>query len=247
VERMRWILVCPSSRTLPQATSVCRSKAHHGEPIELYPGAFRAPELWFGDSDFGPGADSWAAGLVMLAAFGAAPPYVGSREAVRSFATIAVDLGWPTDLYCRGLLAFPTDVGSAPRPPWPALAEARAQFHGLSLIDGLLTNRPADRLTSSQARDHVFFDPCAFPLGGEVTEEFGSEGVRPRAVLVGGFGTTALRPATAEEKASFNGARHPWNVHVGTLAPEVLELLRADPALREGSPEYAALFDGEGP
>ena len=41
--------------------------------------------------------------------------------------------------------------------------------------------------------------------------------------------------------ACFQGSRHPWNIHVGTAATEVVEWLRADPALQVGTPAFQAL------
>lgn len=50
-------------------------------------------------------------------------------------------------------------------------------------------------------------------------------------------------------EAAWQGHRHPWNILVGCMAPEVLRWLRADVALTPGSDAWQALgvsFTGTG-
>ena len=68
---------------------------------------------------------------------------------------------------------------------------------------------------AGQVGQHAFIQISGFELGGVAAEVVGN-------------------PA-------WKGNRHDWNIKVGEIAPEILEWLRADPALTPGTAEWAAL------
>jgi len=219
-------------RPFPQASPsqrLPRPSAKLGDPITLVAREYRSPELWFGDEDWGAGVDCWAAGVLMLGAFGFRPSFMDFGA--RSFADVADAFGWPRDDYNARLPGFPVGMCGAARPPWTPTLQFRAQPRGVALLDGLLANDPRERLTMARAVTHAYFDPNTFPLGGEIIEEITDAGAHDQDSCIGGYGIAPTRPATDREKAAFAGIRHPWNTHVGMMAPEVLTWVRDDPAL----------------
>ena len=179
---------------------------------------WRAPEVLFGSRGFDQSIDIWSLGLV-LAELGGMRFQQELQEGRWSEIGYAMavfrQLGTPQAPEVTALPLFPGKAPQFRRQPWPASVVSRLGSAGLDLLGAMLAWVPAQRPSAASVVVDAFVAPEWF----------------------------ALRPPPGEASAEpcFQGSRHPWNIRVGTLAVEVLDWLRADEALKPGSPEFAAL------
>jgi glycogen synthase kinase 3 beta len=118
---------------------------------------FRAPELIFGATIYGPPIDVWAAGCVIVTILGGKPPFSASSHA-RMGDKIVEILGEPTPEDIR-------DMKSVVRPPyggrakglWMVLPQGMPTGLG-NLLQSVLTISPVRRATARQAMADAVFN-----------------------------------------------------------------------------------------
>ena len=179
---------------------------------------WRAPEVLFGSGGFDQAIDIWSLGLV-LAELGGSRFQDGFQdhgpcEVGYAFALFR-QLGTPTTPELTGLPSWMPQCPKFRRTPWPGTVVVRLGASGLDLLDAMLEWAPTSRASATAVLEHAFLSPERFVL--------------------------VPAPGGAVGEPSFQGKRHAWNITKGTLAVEVLEWLRADAALRPGTPEFRAL------
>ena len=187
---------------------------------------WRAPEVLLGSLVFGLPIDVWSYGLVLVEMAGERfhhgnPEFVAHRQ----LEVFTMQLGTPDERFCQ---SWPRREFKPrrERKDWSVDVRKHLGHHGALLVGSLLMWKPQDRLTIAEALRHEFFEPGSFKLGGVVSRGTG-----------------------ASCQKTWEGRRHGWNVLVGCMAPEVLEWIRDDDALRPGSQAWQALgvqFTGSG-
>ena len=189
-----------------------RFRASFGAAVDVQTLWWRAPEVLYGSGSFDERIDIWSLGCV-LAEMG------GSRFQAWGQDSSASARGYGEAL-CRQLGSPAASEVSL----WPRFPNKAPQFQ----------RQPWPR-------------PVAVCLGAMGLELLDSmlawrASARPSAasVLEHNF-VNPERFGLFQGKPWFQGVRHPWNLCVGTVGTEVLEWLRADPALLPGSPQFAAL------
>lgn len=176
---------------------------------------WRAPEVLFGSKGFDQSIDIWSLGCVLaeLGGFRFHEHLQASRPSEVDYARAVFEqLGTPTSPALMGLPQWPGSLPEFRRQPWPAVTASRLGCAGVALLDATLAFEPERRPKAARVADHSFAVPERF----------------------------ALKPS-GPDGGSYQGARHTWNICEGTLAVEVLEWLRADPALVPGSAAFMAL------
>lgn len=193
------------------------------EGIEFQTLWFRAPEVLFGDQTYGFAVDSWSLGVVLAELGGFRFWKVAKTQRytqVDYCVALFEQLGTPTTDRLRNLPHWPALAPRFPRKPWSGAVWSALGLPGVNLLEELLVFDPSLRMGVAAAAAHEFVLPERFGLGGRFKEEWGF--------------VLAASP-------SFEGARHPWNVLEGSVAPEVVRWLQGDPALLPGSDEHKAL------
>ena len=190
---------------------------------------WRAPEIIFGDEGFDQAVDVWSLGLVVA-------EIAGYRFQADLQETRASETGYIMALFrqlgtpdCPELTGLPLWRRQGPqfsRQPWPRTLRQCLGMPGVDLLDGMLSFRPVSRPTATQILESAFMAPTRFPLWS------------PR-----GFPAASPSHFPQEFGASdfFQGERHPWNICVGVVSPDVLAWLRADDALVPGTPAFESL------
>ena len=217
-------VVSDPSRRADTAPGFLRSGASTTGRLLITTLPYRAPELVFGDSGFGPAIDLWSLG-VMVARFAGLRFTPDDDESVTSLvAAWFRTLGYPTgpDLSAlRAMSCFPLTP--------PADQGASIEFDdlcpvlgvsGVSLVKGWLSWRGVSRPAAQPSLASSLFRPTLLALAQP------PEG-----------GNYADVPTSA-----FSGVRHLWNVATGDLAPEVLQYLRHDPAFAPGFEPVRRVF-----
>ena len=170
---------------------------------------YRAPEIVFGDINFGTGIDLWALGIMMFHLGGVSFTYDEEAKAapglVRSW---CLQLGPPRGTELAKLQSFPftgkfhTPIVSSKIAALPLPTQVQAVFgkSGLALVRRLLSWTTEHRGTA---------------VGAEAASLFYPERL------------DHVKPATGEsyvgpETCSFSGVRHHWNCKTGQVAPEIM-------------------------
>ena len=165
--------------------------------VQLTTVCYRAPEILFGDENFGPAADIWSLGMV-LCFYARVCGLDDSRMGTSTFNEVSYStflvtwLGTPP-AGCSD--ALPHWRGRLPQvaeaKPWPSKAQAALGTRGCAFLRGLLRFPPTER---SLDLDHAWFHPERLVLGGRCAPSSGflPEGVISKPCLTGGSPEEAL-------------------------------------------------------
>ena len=155
----------------------------YGAPLREYTADcvslwYRAPEMLLGCKTYGPAADMWAVGCIMLEALNLKIAFKGKSE-VGQLDLIFGMLGVPTQESWPGWTRFPRAAGRGrwhPVSSDPAALRRRlnlpAHAHldgalsdtGLDLLLRLLAVNPTHRVTAAEARAHPWFREAPLPI-----------------------------------------------------------------------------------
>ena len=204
--------------------------------LEVQTVMYRAPEVLFNEQDYGVAVDSWGMGLILAEVNGwrihrVRPRHKEDCRKVLIGKLLGVfRLPATTDFMVRPRMT------SAPHEhatiQWPHSILTALGEHGKNMLDGLLRWEPRYRWTAAGALAANFLHPEAMALTGRPAD------IAPSTTAMGLAG-----------EASHAGFRHAWNIVSGCLSPDVLEWLRADPALQPNSEAWKDLgvtFTGTG-
>ena len=193
--------------------------------LEIQTLPYRSPEVLFLDRDFTSGIDLWSCGVVLAELAGR--PFTLQKSAssyteVSHRDSLFRQLGTPTEPQLTQLpgwsrLGVPMKCS---RQLWLPCVWRVLGAHGVDLLNNLLSWVPSHRLSVADALRHNYFRQESFALAGCPDPKTG--------LLIAQHGGTDV-------SLQFTGKRHPWNVNVGMLAPEVLQWLRADPIFQANS------------
>jgi serine/threonine protein kinase len=164
---------------------------------------YRAPEILFGATRYGPAVDLWAAGCVIAELYNAAPLLPGASD-IEQLARVMAARGTPTEASWPGARALPDFVKISFKPtPAPAMASLvpRASSSALALLDELLQLDPARRPSAAEALRHRFFVDA--DADGEGGEGEGTAGDAEVAAVI----EEALRAAAADAAQEAEEAR----------------------------------------
>ena len=193
---------------------------------------YRAPEVLFNEHDYGVQIDSWSLGLILAEVNGWTTHRVKPRQKKLLISRLLALFRLPT---ADAHIARPRMLGPEHEHTtitWSkAMREALGE-NGAALLDGLLRWEAAHRWTPATALHAKFFFPEAMVLTGRPAD------MTPSITAMGLPGDRVHA-----------GVRHPWNILAGCVAPDVLQWLRAEPALRPGSEAWEQLgvtFSGKG-
>ncbi|KAF8072824.1 CDKF-1 [Scenedesmus sp. PABB004] len=120
---------------------------------------YRAPELLYGATDYGPPVDVWAAGLVLAEALGLAPLLPGVSD-IDQLSRMQQALGSISPADWPGAAALPDwhKISFAPCPGRPLAALLPdAPPDALALLAALVAYDPARRLSAAAALEHPYF------------------------------------------------------------------------------------------
>ena len=126
---------------------------------------YRAPELFFGSTCYGPGVDVWAAGCV-FAELLTRRPWFAAESDVEVLTKVFMALGTPADEEWAGLRHMPgfVEFQATPAPPLRSLFPA-AGDDALDLLARLAALDPRRRISAADALRHRYFraDPAPTP------------------------------------------------------------------------------------
>ena len=201
---------------------------------------YRAPEILFGATHYGPSIDIWAAGCVIAELFNAAPLLPGASD-IEQLSRVMAARGTPMEQVARApggaSAARPTfvqpapwlaaqqlpdfhKISFAPTPPPPvASLVPRAGADALALIDSLLALDPSRRPSASEALRHNFFTASA-AVAATASDYEVAEVVRD-----------ALRSAEVADGAEAEARKHAAGAENGArrrLAPPKMETMESD-------------------
>ena len=129
---------------------------------------FRAPEITFGDHDFGPPAEVFSLGILIVSLAGCQgfrlPANAISIEGWRK--VLLKQLGAPAAAEITNLPHYPSDQPAGPAKPLGDAARAALGPEGEALALGCLRWAPSDRLTCKDILAHAFMQGNALVLGG---------------------------------------------------------------------------------
>lgn len=128
---------------------------------------YRAPELLYGSTCYGPGVDIWAAGCI-FAELLLRRPWFPAESDVEVLTKIFTALGTPTDPDWGGLRHMPAFVEFQPvtAPPLRQLFP-QAPDEALDLLARMVSLDPRRRISAEDALKHRYFrvDPAPTPAG----------------------------------------------------------------------------------
>jgi cyclin-dependent kinase 7 len=128
---------------------------------------YRAPELLYGSTCYGPGVDMWAAGCVFAELLLRRPWFPGETD-IEVLTKIFTALGTPTDIDWGGLRHMPgfVEFSATTAPPLKQLF-SHAADDALDLLNRMVAVDPRRRISAADALKHRYFkmDPAPTPAG----------------------------------------------------------------------------------
>lgn len=122
---------------------------------------YRAPEVMFGSSVYGPAIDMWAVGALAVELVSGKPWAAGGSD-LEQLSLVVAQLGSPEATW-PGVVSMPdypkVSFKPCPKADLGVALGGTPSSHLLSLVSSLLQWNPEHRLTASQALDHPFFHP----------------------------------------------------------------------------------------
>ena len=181
----------------PRARLRLDAKALEQSGVQLTTLCCRAPEILFGDQNFGPAADTWSLGMVLCfyaRVCGCDALRMGTRtwNEVSYLTFLVTWLGTPPARCFEGLPHWPGRLPQvAEAKPWPSQAQTAFGTRGCAFLRGLLRFPPTER---SLDLDHAWFHPERLVLGGRCAPPSGflPEGVISKPGLTGASPEEAL-------------------------------------------------------
>uniref|UniRef100_A0A1D1ZS62 [RNA-polymerase]-subunit kinase n=1 Tax=Auxenochlorella protothecoides TaxID=3075 RepID=A0A1D1ZS62_AUXPR len=165
---------------------------------------YRAPELLYGSTCYGPGVDVWAAGCI-FAELLLRRPWFSAESDVGVLNKIFTALGTPRDANWGGLRAMPAFVEFQPTPPAPLRSlfpnVAVAPDDALDLLSRMVCLAPAQRISAADALRHRYFRVDPAPTPQERLPKPGRAGVRVAAAAASAKRPGGEREATPAAEA----------------------------------------------
>ena len=129
---------------------------------------YRAPELFFGSTCYGPGVDIWAAGCVFAELLLRRPWFPGESD-IEVLTKIFSALGTPTDTEWGGMRNMPgfVEFTATRAPPLRQLFPASVSGDALDLLSRMVSIDPRRRISAGDALRHRYFkmDPAPTAQG----------------------------------------------------------------------------------
>ena len=181
----------------PRARLRLDAKALEQSGVQLTTLCYRAPEILFGDQNFGPAADTWSLGMVLcfyarVCVCDALRMGTSTWNEVSYLTFLVTWLGTPPAGCFEGLPHWPGRLPQvAEAKPWPSQAQTALGTRGCAFLRGLLRFPPTER---SLDLDHAWFHPWRLVLGGRcvLSSGFLREGIISKPGLTGGSPEEAL-------------------------------------------------------
>ncbi len=149
-----------------QARSLARGEvAKKNGDIQLQTLWWRAPEILFGDLEFGTAADMWSCGLV-FAEMAGCPFHKSHKNKLSLVKALVKQLGAPVATSLAALPQYPPGLTASAKTPWPAEAFEIVGSPGLELLDFFLAWEPTSRATAAEALKHCYFGQGHFAIVG---------------------------------------------------------------------------------
>jgi len=125
---------------------------------------YRSPDLIFGRQNYGFEVDIWAAGCVMAELINNSVLFAGENRADQ-IAQIVNILGTPTHEEMKAMNPDYLDLSlpSVTKKSWENVFHGSVPSEALTLIDGMLTYAPSERVTAFEALANDFFLPLRNP------------------------------------------------------------------------------------
>lgn len=118
---------------------------------------YRAPEILFGAKFYGPAIDMWSVGLILAELLLRIPLIPGTSD-IDQLSRIFTAFGTPDETSWPGVSSLPDYIPFQPSPPTPIKSMFQAATNEtISLLQGLLTLNPGERITAEKALQHRFF------------------------------------------------------------------------------------------
>ena len=181
----------------PRARLRLDAKALEQSGVQLTTLCYRAPEILFGDQNFGTAADTWSLGMVLcfyarVCVCDALRMGTSTWNEVSYLTFLVTWLGTPPEGCFDALPHWPGCLPQvAEAKPWPSHAQTALGTRGCAFVRGLLRFPPTER---SLDLDHAWFHPWRLVLGGRcvLPSGFLREGIISKPGLTGGSPEEAL-------------------------------------------------------
>ena len=156
-------LLCdPSSLKARLCDFGCSKVLVKGQPNVSYICSryYRAPELMFGATEYSVSVDVWSVGTILMELLLGHLPFQGQDSTQQHLVEIMKLLGTPTDRDLQAMRATccADDLPKLKPYPWERVFPANTPPEAVDLAQRLLRYDPDERLTSSMALAHPFFD-----------------------------------------------------------------------------------------
>ena len=127
---------------------------------------YRPPEIFLGDTEYGPAVDIWSAGMIMAEMINLAPVMGAAKTELECLLFMFESFGTPNERTWPGVTRLPNNVAAFAqwpiRKPSSVLAFDDISPRAADLLDCLLQLCPSSRWTASEAlKEHEFFQTSA--------------------------------------------------------------------------------------
>nr|CCA19645.1 cyclindependent kinase putative [Albugo laibachii Nc14]CCA23077.1 cyclindependent kinase putative [Albugo laibachii Nc14] len=141
---------------------------HTSRSIEVVTRTYRAPELFFGDDQYGKAVDMWSVGCIFAEMVLGKPLFEGVSDIDHLSKVFAV-LGSPTENGWKEASNLPCYLQFKDTQPAPLMSrlEYRPSDLGIDLLQQLLQLDPKKRITAIDALHHSFFKEEPLAAKGE--------------------------------------------------------------------------------
>ena len=154
------------SRLLVDRSTSQDGDDNHSWTLQVGTHFYRAPELLYGDRNYGTAIDIWAAGCVMAEMLTGSPlfPGTGDFELLSMIADIlgdACEENWPgiSVLADFGKIGFYKKTGKSMKEVFPSFSE-----EAIDLLNKIIIYDPAKRITAKEALKHKWFRTEPAPI-----------------------------------------------------------------------------------